>query len=184
MESEGSVPDAHEVAAALRVAIGMVYRRLRQSSPNDELTLAESSTLSRLERGGPASSSELARYDRISPQSMGVTVAALEDLAIGPRLACARGGVRVGEGDPGDPAGTGLFDERLPRGRRGRAWRRLLQAPCPGRPGSAVALAPCPAAPGPLGQAGASLDQQQIVDNRKRQHRRIQKGNKKKPRRA
>ena len=78
MESEGSVPDAHEVAAALRVAIGMVYRRLRQATPS-ELTLAESSTLSRLERGGPASSSELARYDRISPQSMGVTVAALED---------------------------------------------------------------------------------------------------------
>ena len=81
MESEGSVPDAHEVAAALRVAIGMVYHRLRQSTPN-ELTLAESSTLSRLERGGPASSSELARYDRISPQSMGVTVAALEDRAL------------------------------------------------------------------------------------------------------
>src|ERR1700735_3165886 len=79
MESEGSVPDAHEVAAALRVAIGTVYRRLRQSAPDNELTLAESSTLSRLERGGPASSSELARYDRISPQSMGVTVAALED---------------------------------------------------------------------------------------------------------
>jgi DNA-binding MarR family transcriptional regulator len=57
----------------------MVYRRLRQNSPDDALTLAESSTLSRLERGGPASSSELARYDRISPQSMGVTVAALED---------------------------------------------------------------------------------------------------------
>ena len=78
MESEGPVPDAHEVAAALRVAIGMLYRRLRQATPT-ELTLAESSTLSRLERGGPASSSELARYDRISPQSMGVTVAALED---------------------------------------------------------------------------------------------------------
>jgi DNA-binding MarR family transcriptional regulator len=75
MESEGSVPDAHEVAAALRVAIGMLYRRLKQATPTDELTLAES----RLERGGPASSSELARHDRISPQSMGVTVAALED---------------------------------------------------------------------------------------------------------
>jgi len=78
MESEGSVPDVHEVAAALRVAIGMLYRRLKQAT-RTELTLAESSTLSRLERGGPASSSELARYDRISPQSMGVTVAALED---------------------------------------------------------------------------------------------------------
>jgi DNA-binding MarR family transcriptional regulator len=79
MESEGSVPDAHEVAAALRVATGMLYRRLKQTAPVDELTLSESSTLSRLERGGPASSSELARFDRISPQSMGVTVAALED---------------------------------------------------------------------------------------------------------
>src|ERR1700691_3166075 len=79
MESEVSVPDAHEVAAALRVAIGMLYRRLKQAAPTDELTLAESSTLSRLERGGPASSSELARHDRISPQSMGVTVAALLD---------------------------------------------------------------------------------------------------------
>ena len=44
---------------------------------SDELTLAESSALSRLERGGPATSSDLARLDRISPQSMGVTVAAL-----------------------------------------------------------------------------------------------------------
>jgi DNA-binding MarR family transcriptional regulator len=79
MESEGSVPDAHEVAAALRVATGLLYRKLKQSSSNDELTLAEASTLSRLERGGPASSSELARHDRISPQSMGVTVAALEE---------------------------------------------------------------------------------------------------------
>ena len=76
MESEEPVPDAHEVAAALRVAIGMLYRRLRQATPS-ELTLPESSTLSRLERGGPATSSDLARVDRISPQSMGVTVAAL-----------------------------------------------------------------------------------------------------------
>ena len=79
MRSEGSVPDAHEVAAALRVATGRLYRRLKQLSTDQDLSLAESSTLSRLERGGPASSSELARHDRISPQSMGVTVAALED---------------------------------------------------------------------------------------------------------
>ena len=35
MESEGSVPDAHEVAAALRVAIGMLYRRLKQATPTE-----------------------------------------------------------------------------------------------------------------------------------------------------
>jgi DNA-binding MarR family transcriptional regulator len=79
MEDERFAGDAHEVAAALRVAIGMLYRRLKQNAPSGDLTLAESSTLSLLERGGPASSSELARSDRISPQSMGVTVAALED---------------------------------------------------------------------------------------------------------
>ncbi len=72
-------PTAEEVAAALRTAAGNLYRRLKQSPIEGELTLAESSTLARLERGGPATSSDLARADRISPQSMGVTVAALEE---------------------------------------------------------------------------------------------------------
>ena len=40
--------------------------------------MPETSALSRLDRGGPMTSSDLARQDRISPQSMGVTVAALE----------------------------------------------------------------------------------------------------------
>ena len=42
-----------------------------------DLTLPETSALSRLDRGGPATSSDLARLEKISPQSMGVTVAAL-----------------------------------------------------------------------------------------------------------
>src|SRR5579863_9229789 len=79
MNSVASVPDVTEVAGALRVAVGLVVRKLRQAPYAGELTLAESSALSRLERGGPATSSDLARVDRISPQSMGVTVAALED---------------------------------------------------------------------------------------------------------
>ena len=79
MDSVASVPDVTEVAGALRVAVGLVVRKLRQAPYAGELTLAESSTLSRLERGGPATSSDLARVDRISPQSMGVTVAALLD---------------------------------------------------------------------------------------------------------
>ena len=54
-------------------------RKLRQPPYEGELTIAESSALARLERGGPATSSDLARLDRISPQSMGVTVAALLD---------------------------------------------------------------------------------------------------------
>jgi DNA-binding MarR family transcriptional regulator len=50
---------------------------MRQPLNEGELSIAESSALARLERSGPATSSELARLDRISPQSMGVTVAAL-----------------------------------------------------------------------------------------------------------
>jgi DNA-binding MarR family transcriptional regulator len=72
-------PTPEEVAAVLRVAAGNLYRRLKQSPPAGEATLAETSTLGRLERNGPATSSDLARADHISPQSMGVTVAALEE---------------------------------------------------------------------------------------------------------
>jgi DNA-binding MarR family transcriptional regulator len=78
MEDAEPVRDVTEVAAALRVAIGLLVRRLRQTQPEGELTLAETSALSRLDRGGPATSSDLARQDRISPQSMGATLAALE----------------------------------------------------------------------------------------------------------
>jgi DNA-binding MarR family transcriptional regulator len=74
-----AAPTADEVAPALRAAVGSLYRRLKQTPLDGEATLAEASTLARLERGGPATSSDLARADHISPQSMGVTVAALEE---------------------------------------------------------------------------------------------------------
>lgn len=77
-ESPRSVPDdVFEVAAALRMSISMLVRKLRQAPP-DELTLAEMAALKHLDLGGPATSSELARLDRISPQSMGTTLAALQ----------------------------------------------------------------------------------------------------------
>jgi DNA-binding MarR family transcriptional regulator len=82
MDSAGTLPDVSEVAGALRVAVGLVVRKLKQATTAGELTLAESSALSRLERGGPATSSDLARLERISPQSMGVTVAALLDRSL------------------------------------------------------------------------------------------------------
>lgn len=77
MDEGGTVPDIGEVAGKLRVSVGLVVRKLKQAPDAGELTLAESSALSRLERGGPATSSDLARLERISPQSMGVTVGAL-----------------------------------------------------------------------------------------------------------
>ena len=71
-------PDVTEVAAALRVSIGLLLRRLRQVRPDGELTLPETSALTRLDRSGPATSSALARLEQISPQSMGATLAGLE----------------------------------------------------------------------------------------------------------
>jgi len=71
-------PDSDEVAAAIRVSVGLLVRRMRQMQPEGELTISETSTLSLLDRHGPATSSDLARLDRISPQSMGAMLAALE----------------------------------------------------------------------------------------------------------
>jgi DNA-binding MarR family transcriptional regulator len=71
-------PDVYEVAGALRKSVGLLLRRMRQARPEGELTLPESSALTRLDRGGPATPSTLARLEQISPQSMGATVAALE----------------------------------------------------------------------------------------------------------
>jgi|SRR5450756_1695046 len=79
MDHAKPVRDVSEVAATVRVAVSLLVRKLRQTQLAGELTTAESAALSRLERGGPATSSDLARLDRISPQSMGVTVAALEE---------------------------------------------------------------------------------------------------------
>jgi DNA-binding MarR family transcriptional regulator len=74
-------PDITGVAAALRDSIGLLRRRLRQvkaERDDGDLTLPESAALMRLDRGGPTTSSALARQEQISPQSMGATLAALE----------------------------------------------------------------------------------------------------------
>src|SRR5580693_6972165 len=71
-------PDVGQVAAALRVSIGLLLRRLRQVRPDDEITVPESSALARLDRTGPATPGALAKLEQISPQSMGATLGALE----------------------------------------------------------------------------------------------------------
>jgi DNA-binding MarR family transcriptional regulator len=67
-----------QVAAALRVSIGLLVRRMRQIPVEGELTLSETSALARLDRGGPTTPGALAKQEQISPQSMGATLAALE----------------------------------------------------------------------------------------------------------
>jgi DNA-binding MarR family transcriptional regulator len=95
MDTGGTVLDVDEVAGKLRVSVGLVIRKLKQGPDQGELTLSESSALSRLERGGPATSSDLARLERISPQSMGVTVAALLERGLVERSRDPQDGRRI-----------------------------------------------------------------------------------------
>ena len=67
-----------QIAAELRVSIGLLVRRLRQVPVKGGLTLSETSALARLDRGGPTTPGELAKQEQISPQSMGATLAALQ----------------------------------------------------------------------------------------------------------
>lgn len=64
--------------AELTASLGMLIRRVRAAAEMDELSIAESSVMKRIEREGPATTADLARAERVKPQSMGATVAALE----------------------------------------------------------------------------------------------------------
>jgi|ERR1022692_921760 DNA-binding MarR family transcriptional regulator len=88
-------PDVNDVAGALRVSIGLLRRRLRQIQAEGELTLPETSALVRLDRGGPATPSALAKLEQISPQSMGATLGALESRGLVERRSDPVDGRRV-----------------------------------------------------------------------------------------
>src|SRR5271167_2284703 len=60
-------------------AIGLLVRRVRAAAASHELSLTESAVMGRLAREGPATTAELARAEGMKPQSMGATIAALEE---------------------------------------------------------------------------------------------------------
>jgi len=78
MPIEQKTMEAEQVAAALYLSVGLFKRRLRQTPAEGELSLPESSALRRLERGGPATVTALAKAEQISVQSMGATLQTLE----------------------------------------------------------------------------------------------------------
>ena len=114
-------PDLHEIAAALRVSIGLLRRRLRQVRTGDDLTMPESSALARLDRTGPATPGALAKAEQISPQSMGATLAALEARGLVERHADPADGRRVVL----SVTGAGL---ELLRNKRGARIEQMAQA--------------------------------------------------------
>jgi len=88
-------PDLNAIAESLRESVGLLLRRLRQLPGVGELTLPESAALTRLDRGGPTTASALARLERISPQSIGATLAALEARGLVERCSDPNDGRRV-----------------------------------------------------------------------------------------
>ena len=62
--------------------IGLLVRRVRAAAASHELSLTESAVMARLAKDGPATTANLARAEGMKPQSMGATVAALEELGM------------------------------------------------------------------------------------------------------
>jgi DNA-binding MarR family transcriptional regulator len=84
------------VAGAVQAAVRLLVQRLRQThTAEDDLTSSETSALNRLDRTGPTTSTELARLERISPQSMGATVNTLEERGLVARQADPADGRRA-----------------------------------------------------------------------------------------
>lgn len=84
-----------QVAAEIRGTLAVLYRRIRQTKQIGDLTLPESSALSRLQHGGPTTAATLAKLEQISPQSIGATVASLEAKGLIQRSADPADGRRV-----------------------------------------------------------------------------------------
>jgi DNA-binding MarR family transcriptional regulator len=66
----------------LMQAVGLLVRRVRAASASHELSWTESVVMARLAKDGPATTADLARSEGMKPQSMGTTIAALEEMGI------------------------------------------------------------------------------------------------------
>jgi DNA-binding MarR family transcriptional regulator len=115
---------ASSLAAELRPLLGQLKRRLRAQADTGDLTPSQAAVVLRLEKDGPATTSNLARAEGMRPQSMATVVAALE-----------AGGWVAGAPDPADGRQTllSLTEACRRRIQDGRAARqdwlsRTLQA--------------------------------------------------------
>ena len=66
----------------LTQAIGLLVRRARAAAASHELSLTEAAVMARLANYGPATTADLARAEGMKPQSMGTTIAALEEMGM------------------------------------------------------------------------------------------------------
>ncbi|WP_211304822.1 MarR family winged helix-turn-helix transcriptional regulator [Umezawaea tangerina] len=70
--------DVAALAAELRALVAKLRRRMREHSSSTDFTPSQIAVLVRLENGGPATVTDLARAEGVRPQSMGANVAVLE----------------------------------------------------------------------------------------------------------
>jgi DNA-binding MarR family transcriptional regulator len=73
---------AADLASELRVVLGKLRRRLREHANKGDLSLSQMAVLGFLDREGPSTVTTLARAEGVRPQSMGATVAALEQAGL------------------------------------------------------------------------------------------------------
>lgn len=124
VEVVGEVPEsAVRAAREVRTVVGRLRRRLKQTYDTEGLTPSQTSVLSRLDKDGPASTSDLAVAEGVRHQSMAATLAVLDERGLIERRA-----------DPGDGrrqlvsvsrAGHAFLDDKR---RAGEEWlARALQ---------------------------------------------------------
>jgi DNA-binding MarR family transcriptional regulator len=75
--SAGDAETLEATVAELMRASGLLVRRVRAENPH-ELSLSQASAMSRLAQLGPMTTADLARAESVKPQSMGSTLAFLE----------------------------------------------------------------------------------------------------------
>jgi DNA-binding MarR family transcriptional regulator len=79
MNDVAAPPMSPETAVAeLSLAIGQLVRRLRTEANPGELSWSQIATLARLDKTGWMTTADLARAESVKPQSMGTTLADLE----------------------------------------------------------------------------------------------------------
>ncbi|MEW1747978.1 MarR family winged helix-turn-helix transcriptional regulator [Streptomyces angustmyceticus] len=74
--------DQEQLATELGRTVSLLMRHLRAASPHGELTPTQRAVISRIETDGEATIADLARAELVRPQSMRMTVGALEERGV------------------------------------------------------------------------------------------------------
>jgi DNA-binding MarR family transcriptional regulator len=93
-QTDAAAP-THELAAAVRVAVARLSRRLRAEKAVDDLSDSQYSVLAYLVREGPRAVGQLSEFERVTPPSMNRTVNCLVDAGYVERMSTPEDGRKV-----------------------------------------------------------------------------------------